>query len=362
MNTHRRAGLTVGLAALVCFFGASVGADPQEKVALAEIDQYDSKLVEVEGIPLVSTFKEDDGYGVWNLLIGQDEQKLLCYEDGTNIDALRDAHKDVEAIIEKNEDFKKEERELQSIKVLGTFDGENEILNLTEILYSKASTEYQVDTDHGDEPEEVEEDQEIYEDERPVEQYIIFHEVGRPWLHAPAWWHYPAWWGGIWVDVHWWWRPWYDCGLRWYRDRYCCDWRYRCYDPCGYCYDPGKPYRSYDRRRGLPRDRGVRYDNKQYRYTKTYRRDTYPTKEYRTPRKEYTTDRSRGIKPQQKTYRNIQKSIQPSRKTYRSKTNYSRPTIRSRPTRSYSRSSFSRPNVSRSSTSPRTTTRTGRRR
>ena len=364
MKSKSKVEVVMGLIVIACFSLTSVDTIAQVKTTLPDIDQYDSQLVEVEGIPLVSTFKEDEGYGVWNLLIGDDEQKLLCYEDGTNISDLREAHEDIQIIIEKNEEFKKEGRNLQSITVRGHYNRENEILNLTEILYSKGSTEYQVVTDGGDEPEEIEEDGETYEYDRPVEQYIIFHEVGRPWLHAPVWWHYPAWWSGIWVDVHWWWRPWYDCGLRWYVDRYCCDWRYRYRDPCGYGdYDYwGKPYRRYDRRRGLPKDQGVRYYDKQHRTKRNYSRDTYPAKEYRTKTKDYKTDRYRGITPSQKTYRRTTKTIQPSLKTYRSRPTYSRPSVRSRPSRSSFRSSPSTPRPSRSYSSPRTTSRAGRRR
>ena len=362
MKGKSKVEVMIGLIVMTCFSLTSVDTIAQVKTTLPDIDQYNSQLVEVEGIPLVSTFKEDEGYGVWNLLIGQDEQKLLCYEDGTNIADLRESHEDIQLIIEKNEDFKTEERELQKITVRGNYDGENEILNLTEIRYSKGSTEYHVDTDRSDEPEEVEEDEETYDYERPVEQYIIFHEVGRPWLHAPAWWHYPSWWGGIWVDVHWWWRPWYNCGLGWYIDHYCCDWRYRSYDRYGYCYDPGKPYRRYDHRRGLPKDQGVRYYEKQYRSKKNYRRDSYPVKEYRTKTRDYKTDRYRGITPSQKTYRRTDRSMIPSRKTYRSRSTYSRPSMRSSPSRSSFRSTPSTPRGSRSYSSPRTTSRTVRRR
>ncbi|UCE19716.1 MAG: hypothetical protein JSV84_05060 [Gemmatimonadota bacterium] len=364
MKRTQRIELIAVLAALSCFSILPANPEAQVQIALADIDQYDSQWVEVEGVPLVSTFKEDDGYGVWNLLIGRDENKLLCYEDGANIADLRAAHEDIQAIIEKNEDFKKEGRDLQSVTVRGNYDGESEILNLTEAIYTKGSTQYEVVTDADDEPEQFEGDEEIYEDGRVVEQYIIFHEVGRPWLHAPVWWHYPAWWSGIWIDVHWGWRPWYDCGLGWYIDHYCYDWRYRYRDRCGYNdYDQwGKPYRKYDRRRGLPRDQGVRYYDRQYRSKQNSRRDTYPVKEYRAKRKDDKTDRYRAIKPQQKTFRRADRSMAPGRKLNRSRATYSRPSIRSSPSRSSFRSSPSAPRGSRAYSSPRATPKAGRRR
>lgn len=341
MRTVSKIVFGLSLAIAVGLWMTPADSEAQVRTTLAEIEQYDTKLVEVEAIPLVSTFKEDEGYGVWNLLIGQDEQKLLCYEDGANVEDLRNGHEGVEAIIEKNEDFNKEGRELESITVRGFYDGENEILNLTEIVYLRAGSEYRFDTDAGDEAERVEEEEEPYEYGGTVERYIIFHEVGLPWLYGPAWWHYPAWWGWVWVDLHWGWRPWYDCGLGWYVDYYCWDWRYRRCDRYDYW---GRPYRRYDRRRGLHRDPGVRYYDKQYRARRVKPRSAYGDKEYRAPRRGVKADRSRGTQIRQKSYRNIERT----RKTYRSGVKYHRPTISRQPTRSHFRSSYSGHQVSRS--------------
>jgi len=368
MIAVHRFGFVFSLAIVVCISSASIDSEAQERAALAEIGQYDTKLVEVEGIPLVSTFKEDEGYGVWNLLIGQGERKLLCYEDGVNIDELREAHEGVQTIIEKNDDFKKEGVDLQSVTARGFYDGENEILNLTEILYLRGGSEYRLETDAGDEVGEPGEEQgEAEEYDRPVEQYIIFHEVGRPWLYAPAWWHYPSWWGCMWVDVHWWWRPWYDCGLTWYMDRYCYDWRYRRCNPHGSCDTWGRPYRSYDRRRGLYRDGGRGYYDKGYRTSRVRSPDSRPIKDYRAPETQVKPDRYRGITQQQKTYRRVERrrtyrSIEPRQRTYRSGVKYSRPTMSSRPVRSTVRSSAPSHRPSRSVGSRPSTTRMGRRR
>ena len=368
MKTTHSTMLTIISFIVLSLVPFSLFADTLPKTTIPEIGEHGEQLVEGTAIPLDSTFKEDEGYGVWNLLIGEGESKLLCYEDGANIDDLRGAHEDIELIIEKNEDFKQEGVDLQTIRVRGVYDGENEILNLTEIVFTKANTEYQVVTDPADEPEGMGEEQEFYEYERPIEKYIIYHEVGRPWLNAPAWYHYPAWWGFVWVDVHWWWRPWYDCDLGWYRDRYCNHWRSGYYDSYGYCYDGGKPYRYDGRRRGIGRDRDVRYHDKQYRAKRNDSRKSYPSKEYRAPGRDVKTDRYRGVKPKQKNFRKTDRSLTPSRKSYRTGSKSGQPTIRSRPsTRSRpSRSTIrSTPSPSRGGRSPASrpsSTRSGRRR
>jgi len=332
------------LALLICvwYVPTPVYADTFVETTIPELDQYSGQSVEVTAVPLVSTFKEDEGYGVWNLLIGNDEQKLLCYEDGFNVEDLRGISEDVDLIINKNEEFKTEGTDLQSIRVRGIYDGESEILNLTEIIYTGGNTQYQIATDPADEADDFDDDQDVEEYRQPVEKYIIYHEVGQPWLYAPAWYHYPVWWGAVWVDVHWWWKPWYTCDLGWYRDRYCSHWRSGYHDPYGYGYNSGYGYSRSDRRRGTHRDQGPKYYDKKYRSQRADSRRDYPSKAYRTPNRDYKTDRYRGVKPRKTDYRKSERMTRSGGKTYRSGSKYSRPSTRSRPSRSSIRSAPSR--------------------
>ena len=363
MNRTHIVTMAASITALVCLVCAVALAGTYERVSLPDMDQHDAALIEAVGIPLVSTFKEEDGYGVWNLLIGQDDLKLLCYEEGGNLTELGNAHKDIQSIIDKNEGFKKDGQQIQSVTVRGRYDAENEILNLDEIEYVRGGDRYQFLTDTGDEAKESDQDLSAEQSERPAETYVVFHEVGEPWLYAPAWYHYPAWWGWYWVDVHWWWRPWYDCNLGWYVDHYCYD-RHDCHHrgACGYCDGQGGSYRDADRRRGAYRDVGTPAPEAAYRSDKRYRQHD---SDFRTPYRPGKSDNSRGIGTRQKSYR----EAQPYDRSLRSGASTSRPTRSSQParvpTRSYSSGhqpsrSYSAPAPSHSSPSVSKPTRTRR--
>ncbi|MFQ6077999.1 MAG: hypothetical protein ACE5NJ_02525, partial [Thermodesulfobacteriota bacterium] len=87
-------GFCLSLPVAVFLFVLSGSSEAQVRTSIEEIGQYADRLVEVEGVPIVSMYKEDGDYGVWNLLVGRDEKKLLCYEDGYNREVLENTHQD----------------------------------------------------------------------------------------------------------------------------------------------------------------------------------------------------------------------------------------------------------------------------
>jgi len=146
--------------------------------------------------------------------------------------------------------------------------------------------------------------------------------------------------------VHLWWRPYYDCNLGWYVDHYCYD-RHSCrhHDPCNYHDGRGGYYQDSGRRRGAYRDAGVRTHETAYRSDKRYRQHDG---ELRMPSGPGRSDGSRGIRTQQKTYR----EAQPYSKSYRGSISHSQPARQSQPARVQSRSYSSGHQPSRSHSAP----------
>jgi hypothetical protein len=128
---------------------------------------------EVRGIPQVSVFRQDDGFGIWNLVIRTSEgSTLLCYEDGRNVEVMRNASDLVQSVIEHNNDGKSDVDEDGEIIVIGDYDRRNDLFNLSRVTCLESAQgendrqELVVDTDYNDKTAALH------------NRYIIFDEVG----------------------------------------------------------------------------------------------------------------------------------------------------------------------------------------
>ncbi len=187
---------------------------------------------EVKGIPQVSIFKQDKGFGIWNLVIKTREgRSVVCYEDGRNIEVMRNASDLVQSVIKHNNEHEVDDK--KEIAVIGDYDDKNALLNLDQIICLESvqgknePQELMVDTDYNDKTAALH------------NRYVIFDGVEAVYNSSrimvgtvvPFWWSF--WIGNFgvnyaWIDpwgaYHYWRRPhivWYPWdGVYYWRNPY----------------------------------------------------------------------------------------------------------------------------------------------
>jgi len=209
--------------------------------------QAKSKMEE-KGIPEINIFREDDGFGIWNLVVRTREGRLLlCYEDGRNLEVMKDASNLVQSIINRNSEYK-DGTNIGEITVIGHYDSKNDVLNLNQIICVESikgqkPQEVVIDTDYQDETAAFHNDYVIFDEVtalyKPSENQQTLYTVG-----VPLWWSF--WvgnfgvnycWPDPWGICHYWRGPnivfYYWDGLYYWREPYFRRpyWRYHCFRP-----------------------------------------------------------------------------------------------------------------------------------
>lgn len=170
---------------------------------------------EVIGVPQVSVFKQDDGFGVWNLVIKTREGRpLVCYEDGRNLEVMRNTSDLVQSVIKHNNGHKSKADEKGEIAVIGDYDRKNDLLNINRIICLESvqgknrPQELVLSTDYNDKTATLH------------NRYVIFDEVGAVYNSISTGVGVPFWgrfwvgnfgvnyaWPDPWGAYHYWRRP-----------------------------------------------------------------------------------------------------------------------------------------------------------